>query len=481
VRRNRSLLNGFLIVFSAIFLSQCTKIKGTDIGAELLPIVDNIITFDTTFEVIATTYVTPDSLLPRIGRDANGNAGQYILGHISNDPQFGKTTGSIFFELLPPNFPYFFQNSADSLYLDSAVLCLRWTNTFGDTNALQTINVHRVSELLRLDTVYNTNRNVRYGELIGSKTFAPKELDDSVSTFRQTRVNQLRIKLNNSFSRSLLAFDTTARSPYYNDTIFRDFFKGFALIPQTNGTSANALMSFAMSDTSTHLRLYYRYDKDGVRDTTYRDFRFNSLYPGAGVNYVQRVYNGSEAALHLGDKPRGDSLVYLQSAPGTYALLQIPGLTEFKQKKGNVVVHLAKLSMEETETPGRRSSLFGTPEFLYLEYLDTLNNAYSPLFNDAFLDGQFEPFFFGGQRKYVKDFSNNLVSAYDMNITRYIQGIITKNNPNFKLKLHAPYAVRYEDLLITFALNNLARGNVVLGGGSHSTKKMKFRVIYSKL
>jgi hypothetical protein len=481
VRRNRSLLNGFLIVFSAIFLSQCTKIKGTDIGAELLPVVDNIITFDTTFEVIATTYLTPDSLAPRIGRDANGNAGQYILGHISNDPQFGKTTASIFFELLPPGFPYFFQNTSDSLYLDSAVLCLRWTNTFGDSNALQTINVHRVSELLRVDTVYNTNKNVRYGELIGTKTFAPKELDDSIYTFRQTRINQLRIKLNNNFSRSLLAFDTSARSPYYNDTIFRDFFKGFALVPQTNGTSANALMSFAMSDSSTHLRLYYRYDKNGIRDTTYRDFKFNSLYPGAGVNYVQRVYNGSEASLHLGDKPRGDSLVYLQTAPGTYALLNIPGLNEFKQKKGNVIVHLAKLSMEEAETPGRRPSLFGTPEYLYLEYLDTLKNAFSPLYDDAFLDGQFEPLFFGGRRKYVNDFSNNLVSAYDMNITRYVQGIITRNNPNFKLKLYAPYAVRYEDLLITFALNNLSRGNVVLGGGSHSTKKMKFRVIYSKL
>jgi hypothetical protein len=68
-----------------------------------------------------------------------------------------------------------------------------------------------------------------------------------------------------------------------------------------------------------------------------------------------------------------------------------------------------------------------------------------------------------------------------MNVTRYLQGIITKNNPNFKLKLYAPYALRYEDLLISFALNNLARGNVVLGGGNHSTKKMKFRVIYSKL
>lgn len=479
--RYRSLLKGFVFIASTVFLTNCTKIKGTDIGAELLPIVDNVITFDTTFEVITTTYVTPDSLLPKLGRDANGNAGQYILGHISNDPQFGKTTASIFMELLPPSFPYSFQNTADSLYIDSAVLCLRWTNTFGDTNAIQTINVHRVTELMRLDTVYNTSKSVRYGELIGTKTFAPKELDDSIYLFRQTRANQLRIKLNNSFSRSLLAFDTSARSPYYNDTIFRDFFKGFALIPQTGGTSANALMSFAMSDTSTHLRIYYRYDKSGVRDTTFRDFKFNGLYPGAGVNNVQRIYNGSEASLHIGDKPRGDSLVYLQAAPGTYALLKVPGLDEFKQKKGNVIVHLAKLSMEEVNTPGKRPGLFDTPEFMYLEYLDTIKNAYTPLSDDAFLDGQFEPIFFGGKRKYVKDFNNNLVSSYDMNVTRYLQGIITRNNPNFKLKLFAPYAVRYENLLITFALNNLARGNVVLGGGSHATKKMKFRVIYSKL
>ena len=86
--RYRSLLKGSIFVFSVVFLANCTKIKGTDIGAELLPAVDNINTFDTTFEVITTTEITPDSLLPKLGRDANGNAGQYILGHISNDPQF---------------------------------------------------------------------------------------------------------------------------------------------------------------------------------------------------------------------------------------------------------------------------------------------------------------------------------------------------------------------------------------------------------
>jgi len=79
----RNLLNGIVALVSIFSLSNCTKIKGTDIGLGLLPAIDNIVTFDTTFEVVANTFVTPDSLLPRLGRDVNGNQGQFVLGHIS--------------------------------------------------------------------------------------------------------------------------------------------------------------------------------------------------------------------------------------------------------------------------------------------------------------------------------------------------------------------------------------------------------------
>ena len=479
--RYRSLLKGLVFVFSIAFFTNCTKIKGTDIGAGLLPAIDNVITFDTTFEVLASTYTTPDSLLPRLGRDINGNAGQFILGHISNDPQFGKTTASIFMELKPANYPFYFETVADSLFLDSAVLCLRWTNTFGDTNALQTINVHRISEKLKSDSAYLTNKSVQYGELIGTKTFAPSVLNDSLFLFRQSLNNQLRIKLNNSFARALLSFDTTGLSPYKSDSLYRDFIKGFALVPLTSGINANALMSFAMSDTATQLRLYYRYSKDGKADTTFKNFIFNNGIPGASANQIVRNYTGSEAPVHFGTKPRGDSLIYLQAAPGTYAMLKIPGLDEFKQKKGNVMVHLAQLSMQEVSTPGRRPNIFQTPEFLYTEMLDSINKKYYPFLSDGFVNGKFESVLFGGQRKYITDNSGQYLSSYNMNLTRYLQGIITKNNPNFQLRLTAPYSLRYEDLYITFALNNLCRGNVVLGGGNHSTKKMKFRVVYSKL
>jgi hypothetical protein len=240
-------------------------------------------------------------------------------------------------------------------------------------------------------------------------------------------------------------------------------------------------MSFAMSDTATQLRIYYRYTKSGKPDTTFKNFIFNNGIPGAAANYIVRNYTGSEVTRHLGTKPRGDSLIYLQADPGTYTMLKIPGLDEFKQKKGNVMVHLAQLSMQEVPTPGRRPNIFQTPEYLYAEMLDSTNKKYYPFLSDAFVNGKFESFIFGGQRKYISDNSGLFLSSYNMNLTRYLQGIITKNNPNFQLRLTAPYSLRYEDLFITFALNNLARGNVVLGGGNHSSKKMKFRVVYSKL
>ncbi len=479
--RYRSLLKVLVLFFFIAFLSNCTKIKGTDIGADLLPPIDNIVTFDTTFEVVASTYVTPDSLLPRLGRDINGNAGQFILGHVSNDPQFGKTTASIFFELKPASYPFYFEAVADSLYLDSAVLCLRWTSTFGDSNALQTINVHRVTEKLKSDSAYFTNKSVQYGELIGTKTFSPSVLNDSLFLFRQSLNNQLRIKLNNNFARALLSFDTTGVSPYKSDSLYRDFLKGFALVPQTSGSNANALMSFAMSDTATQLRLYYRYKKAGVSDTTFKNFIFNNGIPGAAANQIVHSYTGSEISQHLGTKPRGDSLLYIQSAPGTYSMLKIPGLDEFKQKKGNVMVHLAQLSMQEATTPGRRQNIFQTPEYLYTEIFDSTNKKFIPFLSDGFVNGKFESLLFGGMRKYSSDNAGQYLSSYNMNLTRYLQGIITRNDPNFQLRLSAPYSIRYEDLYITFALNNLSRGNVVLGGGNHSTKKMKFRVVYSKL
>jgi hypothetical protein len=66
-------------------------------------------------------------------------------------------------------------------------------------------------------------------------------------------------------------------------------------------------------------------------------------------------------------------------------------------------------------------------------------------------------------------------------MTRYVQGIITRNDKNYSLRLQAPYVVTYPALATAFYLNPMCRGGVVLGGGSHPTQRMKLRLVYSKL
>jgi hypothetical protein len=478
------LLKGFVVsLISVLFFQNCTKIKTTDIGNDLLPAVDNVSTFDTTLEVITTNYLFGDSAVPVLGYDLAGRTPDHVLGYISDDPQFGRTTGSIFLELKPPFYKYYFENTADSLFLDSVVLCLKWTNTWGDTNAVQKIDVFECRNYIRGDSSYNTNASVRYSGQLGTRTFAPSILNDSLVLLEQRLNNQLRIRLDDEFGKRLLAQDSAEGKPYNSDSSFRDFFKGFALVPdEAGGPQANALMSFSLSDTNTYLRLYYRYIKNGVLDTTNRKFVLNNGIPGGHVNNIKRDYSGSQIEAHLNPPPGGDSLVYLQVSPGSYAIVRLSALEGFKASKGNVMVHLAELGMQQAEAPpAENNNYLIVPNYLTLDYRDTVNNRQVPFLYDAFLSGTYTPLVFGGIPKPIVGPTGQVVSEFKFAITRYVQGIITRNEPNFPIYLYAPYTVTYKELLLSYGLNNVARGRVKVGGGKHNSQKMKLRIIYSKI
>lgn len=467
-----------------LFLSHCTKIKTTDVGTDLLPIVDNVYTFDTTVHVMAVNHLFGDSALPLLGKDASGRVSDFLLGHISNDPQFGKTTGNMFFELKPPSFKYFFENVKDSLELDSVVLCLRWNSTWGDTNAVQKVNVYEMLDYIRPDTVYSTAASFRYRDLLGSKSYAPSILNDSLFLFRQNTANQLRIRLSDEFGQRLLSQDSSAGGAFSSDSAFRAFFKGFAVVPEVPGAGAtgNAVSSFALSDTNTYLRLYYKVIKNGRLDTVNRSFLFTNINPGGCANGIKRSYNGSQLANHLNKPVEGDSLVYIQASPGTYSIIRMPGLDQFKALKGNVIVHLAELSMEQVPGPvGDLDNYFTVPATLYMDFFDSIQNVQYPFLTDAFQSGRYDPRIFGGIPTKVIAPNGQTVSRYNFFITRYVQSIITRNTPNAALFLYAPYTVIYPDLRIFFGVTPVARGRVRLGGGNHSSQRMKLRIIYTTI
>ena len=478
-------LGALLVLFlsSFFFHTSCTKIVSTDVGKDLIPAIDNISTFDTTLEVVANNGIFSDSTFPRMG-GGSGILPDYALGYISQDPQFGTVNASIYFEAKPPLFPYFFEAPKDSLTLDSAVLCLSYSTTFGDTSTPQKFDVYALDTEIRFDSSYKTNAFFDYSQLLGTRTIAPKELDDSVHLFRDSLSHQLRIRLSDAFGNSLLQQDSTGA--YKSDSAFRAFFKGFAVVPDaaaTAGLGGNSLSYFSLTGTHTYLRLYYKVRMaDGGVDTTMADFSFLPQADGHANNILQN-HSGSQLAAHTTQLPQGDSLIYIQTQPGSFATLLTNSLNGFKAAKGNVVINRAELSMQQIFTPGENDDIFQVPTYLYLEGFDSTVMAYKPIPFDFTFDASGVPSvnLFGGLVKYVDDGNGHTVGRYEFVISRYLQNVVTRNHAVLNLRLWAPFAVTYPILNVSFGLDRIAYGRVKLGGGNYSGAKMKLRIIYSKI
>lgn len=464
----------------------------TELGLDVIPEVDNIHTFDTTLEVQAFNGIFD------ISNDSTRSYQTYpqLLGKINNDPIFGKTDARMFFELLPGTRTPF-TNSPDNLTLDSIVLVLSYLETYGDTAMAQTIQVSELSEFNEFkDSAYLVRNNPFTTEgILGSKTIIPYTLKDSVKisgTEDSTTAKQLRIKLDNSFGNRLLSYDTIGvNNAYYSDSVFRTFFKGFAL--QSTG-GGNAIMGFSLA--SSKLAIYYKYQNKttaGDIDTTVTYFRFGSTSPSA--NYINRDYSGTQVMATSGDK-MADNLVYIQSQPGTYATLKIPGLKSLQKN----IIHLAELNMESVYDI--QDTLFSAPDALFIDTYDSSISKFSTLAYSQELtsltDGYGNAYgraisnysSFGAYPSSQFDLSGNSIKKWRFNLTRYVQNVIKKTVTPYDLRLHAPKHVLIRNgtelsdnvpvYIDPFQTIVYGVGRVRLGGGNHPTQKMKLRIVYSK-
>jgi hypothetical protein len=478
-KRNLALAIGTIITSVVIFLSACKKInESTELGGGLIPPVDNITTFDTTLTVQAFN-------------DTFGlaNDSQYLLrteeqflGRINNDPFFGKTDARMFFELKPSFYKYYFPRK-DSIAIDSIVLVLNYLETYGDTTVPQTVNVYELdnSNNFTSDSVYLVRVNYfTYSHLLGTKTFMPSILNDSIKAFRDTTVDQLRIKLDTSFARRLLTYDST--NAYLTDSAFRSKFKGFAL--QSMG-SGNAVMGFNLGGTNTKLAIYYSFPKvigGPGRDTVVSYFNFTSL--SAGANYVKRDYSGTPFASTIGGGE--DNLVYLQNSPGTYSTIRIPALPTLS----NRVVHRAELIAEEVYDIS--DTIFTPPSFLFLDAYDPSISKYRTIPYDLVYSSSGALNFtdFGVVPVTTVDPSGNPIKTWHFNVSRYVQHVLNGTQTPYDLRMFAPFTVtdRYgtppstTDLARTFFVNpSIVKGRVRLAGGTPGPQRMRLRIVYSKL
>ena len=98
---NNIVRNLSVILIGTFLFSACTRIGSTEMGLGLLPSTDAFNTKDTILDVETETVDKPDTL--RVyGTD------DHVVGTITNDPVFGTTTASMYFQLKPSFFPFYF-------------------------------------------------------------------------------------------------------------------------------------------------------------------------------------------------------------------------------------------------------------------------------------------------------------------------------------------------------------------------------------
>jgi hypothetical protein len=477
-----------------MFLMSCTKVPSTELGAGLIPSIDGVITKDTLLEVITDTYIENDSV------EVYKNDNQ-VVGAITNDPLFGKTAASMYFELAPPFFPYAIPGAKDSIRVDSAVLILSYKYAYGDTSAPLKLTVSEIDPATPLKSTYNYAANYQAAYNIRTKgtladpiTISIPRLKDSVNNRFERASNQIRIKLRSDVARRFISiYDTT--NAYLTDSAFKSLFAGFALTVD-QAAPANALIHINLADTNTKFALYYNSSSKGatLRDTAVAYFRFNS-FSGGSANFITRNRIGAEIAKYTASTNKSDSIVYVQASPGAYVRVRIPGLKGLS----NRIIHKAELIAEQVPDDANLSTTdayMTPPRYLLLSAIDTVENRKYNIPNDYVFSPNQGPnkATFGGSllSKSVPGYSR--IAAYTFDLSRYVQGIVTRKDSVYTLRLSAPVndSILYKDPYPQVSAvqiyylnpqdgNDVATGRVRLGGGTHTRFRMRLRIIFSRI
>jgi hypothetical protein len=281
-----------------------------------------------------------------------------------------------------------------------------------------------------------------------------------------------------------MTYDTSysANGGYNSDSIFKTLFRGFAIKSDLSG---NALTYFNVSDTSTKLIVYYHH---GHTDTSFVEYShaFAGISNPAGVAdaFKRTPGGGWDTYLNHTAADTNDNLLYIPSTPGSYGSVAIPALDSMANK----VIHLAELILPVV--PSSQDDIFTPQGQLFLDMVNSTGDSIFTIQNDFTISSfgyNFDQF--GG---ILRSYTGS--QQFRFNISRHVQGILTRHEPNFKLRVYAPFETNifYLPPGNLFVRKNLTTANipivpqvgrarVVLGGGSNTNPALKarLRIVYS--
>jgi hypothetical protein len=468
-----------VLLTTIFFIGACNKIDTTTLGGDLIPPVDNVNTFETILDVVTDNKLFNDTT--RILYNSN-----HALGIIENDAEFGRTEAAIYSSFTPTSYKSFPFARRDSVTIDSVVLSLAYTNVFGDSNSIQHIEVKEISPTANFtDSIYRFNSPDFPTEstVLGGADISFNPLSDSVfyrnglDTIRTK--SEMRIKLDTAWARRFVDYDTSAGQPYYSDSLFKIQFKGLEIKATEASPIKKALAYFNLDDNARSRITFYIRKPNGTKtDTSVVAFVYtndphaNIIRSTPANNYLANVNNGTE----------NDELLYIKSSPGSYATIKIPGLDTLKNSLK--VIHRAELICEKAPS---MEDYYIQPSRLFIEAINAANDSSFTIRND-FIPTTASPGYEVGSLG-----GNFAKNKYIFTITRYVQSLVTYKYPNPSLRISAPFTAQpfytvpnslsFGSRQYLIVSEPPAFGRVILYGGANTdaTKKMRLRIIYSKI
>jgi hypothetical protein len=480
--KNNKLSTYLFISISAALIAiiGCRKINdATSLGEGILPVIDNIHTFETYLEAQTDNFLFNDSTKVLF-------TDQMALGHIGNDQDFGTTHANGYFNVSAPNYLYYpFYNRDSLVAIDSVVLSLSYQGYYGDTLSTQTLRVFEIAQNAGFNdtTLYKYSQPdfATTGAELGSKTFQIKSLKDTILHIQKRDTTKLtgviRIRLSTAFGQRLSTYDTTNTSNggFHSDSIFKRLFRGFAVKADNAGSS---LIYIAPSDVNTKLSVYYRTHFAGSIDTTVVNFLHTT---GGQANTVVRTPGGTWAN-YLSNGSTTDDKMVIATTPGSYTTIKIPGLDTLQ----NAVIHLAELKLTPLRTA--QEGTYNYPLALFMDHINAARDTVFAFDKDMGLTNNYTSFSYD-----VTTFGGALRtdSTYRFNVSRYVQNLVTNRatSHNDVFRIFAPtYTSVYSKMYgVSSQINvtdRVAQGRIVLAGGGYNvdpSKRLRLRVVYSKL
>ena len=318
----------FPLLFVSLMSCQFSDSSEFKIGEQFVKSTSGVVLIDTMKYELSSVLV--DSF-------KTSSTTRLLIGSLQ-DKYSGIVKSTPYFELTSNTFT----ETATDLQYDSVVFKMKYDGYWvGDTTRLSVMHLYWLGQTIKLnDASYLSSqskfrlKSSPFGEIRVYPTPANKE------TFYT--------RLDDGFGRELFAAMLDKNDTLTNATLFKEKYKGVAIVPE--GGEPSSLIGVAMDSVSTapSIRVYY-HEKVSASEKTTKTY-FELPYNTNGTHFINYLSDFSNSLLsgfkndtgELTDSQIGGVMVS-QSLSGVYAKVRIPGIREIPAFAPKVSFISAKL------------------------------------------------------------------------------------------------------------------------------------------